>query len=323
MSASDVMDLVPYEERNEEMDSEALVPVIKAGTLAADPYVGVSALAFDEKAQNVLSIHETVPDEWIDIRPEGLIYLSHMKARHILNKAFGYGGWAIVPVGEFAKEEKGNHVLLYRQYRLYVNGRYAGETVAAGDYWTNNPSQNYADAAESCQSYALNRLAKNFGIASQCWDKAYGERWKKQYAETYVKDGKTIWRKKIDKPLDGVSAPRSFQPTNESTLAATTHSRPEAATPPSADTPPSITAASGEATIRIAHISAVKYDKNKVPYLFATDDDGCDWVFKTAADVEIATMCQGTPELVSFTYTSQEFKGKVYRNVRKPVVVEK
>jgi hypothetical protein len=169
-------------------------PPQQAVTLAADPYVGVSAVPFDEKAQLVLAENESVPDEWIDIRPEGLLYLSHMKARHILNKAFGFGGWAVVPVGEFRVEEQGNHIILYRQFRLYVNGRFVGETVASGDYWTNNKSQNYADAAEACQSYAINRLGKNFGIAAQCWDKAYGERWKSKYAH---KDGDGKWKKKL------------------------------------------------------------------------------------------------------------------------------
>ncbi len=198
----------------------------QAPALVSDPYVGVSAVPFDEKAQKVLAEHERVPDEWIDIRPEGLLYLAHMKARHVLNVAFGFGGWAIVPFGEFMKEEKGDHITLYRQYRLYVNGRFVGETVAAGDYWKNNAQQNYADATEACQSYALNRLAKNFGIAAQCWDKQYGEQWKRKYAETYTDNGKTRWRKKSAAGDGKPTAARPEEATDEVTHQEAPHSAP-------------------------------------------------------------------------------------------------
>src|SRR5688572_20140752 len=48
-------------------NSEPSVPTLgNTLTLAADPYVGVSAVPFDEKAQKVLAQYQEVPDEWVD-----------------------------------------------------------------------------------------------------------------------------------------------------------------------------------------------------------------------------------------------------------------
>src|SRR5262249_9928891 len=139
-------------------------------SLAVDPYIGVAALPFSEHAQTALAKYQVVPDEWLDVKPNGQVYLSHMKLRMVLNLAFGFGGWGLVPVGAYKIEsDDSDHVLVYREYRLYVAGRFVAEAIGAGDYWKNNPEQNYGDACESAQSYALNRLGKPFGIASQCW----------------------------------------------------------------------------------------------------------------------------------------------------------
>jgi hypothetical protein len=188
---------------------EGGVAVLPAGpapnSLAADPYIGVAAVPFTERAQTALAKYQTVPDGWIDIKPNGQIYLAHMKLRAIYNEAFGFGGWGLVPAGPLHVERVAHqskypnkpdyeHVTVYREYRLYVDGRFVRQMMGAGDYYTNNPETNYADAVEASESYALNRSGKPFGIASQCWDKQYGEEWKRRYA--CQRDGK--WVKKQD-----------------------------------------------------------------------------------------------------------------------------
>ena len=170
-----------------------------------DPYHGVSSMPFgpESAAQAVLLQHQHVPDDWIDIKPSGQIYLSHMRLRQVFNTAFGFMGWGIVPIGEYQVERDGEHVTVYREYRCYVHGHFLGQAIGAGDYYTNNPESNYGDACEASQSYALNRFGKPFGIASQCWDKAYVEDWKAKYAETYIdRHGKERWRKKGTKSSD-------------------------------------------------------------------------------------------------------------------------
>lgn len=171
-------------------------------SLAADPYTGAGSMPFPPNVQAVLKHYHNVPDEWIDIRPEGHIYLSYTHANDIMDQAFGHGGWSMVPVGDqfqVVRQEKTDrsgrkyeHVTLYREYRLYCLGQFVRQAMGAGDYRTNNPAMNLSDAAEMCESYAMNRCAKRFRIASQCWDRAYAEQWKKKYA-VETPDG---WKKK-------------------------------------------------------------------------------------------------------------------------------
>jgi hypothetical protein len=202
-----------------------------SSSLAVDPYIGVAAVPFDDRAQTVLAKYQTVPDEWIDIKPNGQIYLSHMRLRSIYNEAFGFGGWGLVPVGDFHVErvpQKSKypgkpdyeHVTVYREFRLYVQGRFVRQMMGAGDYYTNNPESNYADAVEAAESYALNRSGKPFGIAAQCWDKGYGEWWKSNFA--FQSEGK--WKKRYGQPSSnsgaGDSNASSSHPQQQSRAAA-------------------------------------------------------------------------------------------------------
>lgn len=275
--------------------SAQVMTVSHTRTLADDPYTGVAALPFDDRAQDVLAKHQTVPDEWIDIRPEGLIYLSHINARRILNAAFGFGGWAIVPVGEFRREEKGNQVILYRTYRMYVNGRYAGEVEASGEYWTNNSAQNYADAAEACQSYALNRLSKNFGIASQCWDKSYGEQWKSKFAEQVEnpRTGKKEWKKKLGagSPPAVTREPSDTPPEKQSDKPAETSTpqRPGAGSAPKNQT----------AVIQIASLGK-GWMYGNTPNQMCKDSAGRSWKLVGAAVIETANKSGGAPIKVEY-----------------------
>lgn len=262
----------------------APVALIPSTSIAADPYVGVSAVPFDEHAQKVLAAHQQVPDEWLDIKPNGNIYLSHMKARAILNQAFGFGGWAVVPVGDYRVEDSGKAVTLYRSYRLYVNGRFVGETVASGTYFKSNYDQDYSDAAEACQSYAINRLAKNFGLAAQCWDKQYGEQWKKNFA---AKDSDGKWKKKTP-PNTGVGA--GLTPTQSRVTVSQT-----------------VDAAPAPAVVRLVKATKTGTHDGK-PFAIVVDDAGQEWSFVGQDHVKVARMYCGTPDFVKLTYTPREGK---------------
>lgn len=62
---------------------------------------------------------ETSPDE-VEIKPDGILYLPEIKYRRILNKAFGPGGWGLVPRSESIVTAK----TVTREYALVCNGRY-------------------------------------------------------------------------------------------------------------------------------------------------------------------------------------------------------
>lgn len=62
-------------------------------------YHGISAKPFSREVQEILMA--PIPAEDIEVLTEnnGLLYLPEIKYRRILNKAFGPGGWGLVPRG--------------------------------------------------------------------------------------------------------------------------------------------------------------------------------------------------------------------------------
>lgn len=78
---------------------------------------GLSAAPFPKEAADIL-MAETDPDE-IEIKPDGILYLPEIKYRRILNRAFGPGGWGLVPRSESIVTPK----TVTREYALVCNGR--------------------------------------------------------------------------------------------------------------------------------------------------------------------------------------------------------
>lgn len=262
-------------------------------TLTADPYVGVAAMPFDAKAQAVLSKYQEVPEEWIDIKPDGKPYLSHIHARNILNEAFGYGGWALVPVGDFNiervpfKDRNGNdaeRVNVYRVYRLYVNGRFQDEALGAGTYYTNNADADYSDACEAAKSYALNRLCKTFNIAQKCWNKAFIEDFKRRLCSY---DGKK-WKRN---PVGAANSRRAPEP------------------PPIESPRPDPVAQPETITDTTAIIRPKKVSKAWARGAFVTDDEGKSWTFPTSLlHMANAAINGNAPLAIAFNVTHKNDK---------------
>jgi hypothetical protein len=58
-------------------------------------FKGVSAQPVSDKAWTVLAAQ--INNDDVEVKPDGLLYLPEIKYRRILNKAFGPGGWGLVP----------------------------------------------------------------------------------------------------------------------------------------------------------------------------------------------------------------------------------
>lgn len=80
-------------------------------------YHGLSSEPFSKEAAAVL-LQETPYDD-VEIKPDGIVYLPEIKYRRILNKAFGPGGWGLVPRGESLVTPK----MVTREYALVAHGR--------------------------------------------------------------------------------------------------------------------------------------------------------------------------------------------------------
>ena len=78
---------------------------------------GLSAAPFPKEAADIL-LAPTDPDE-VEIKPDGILYLPEIKYRRILNRAFGPGGWGLVPRSESIVTPK----TVTREYALVCNGR--------------------------------------------------------------------------------------------------------------------------------------------------------------------------------------------------------
>lgn len=78
---------------------------------------GLSAEPFPKEAAAIL-LADTDPEE-VEIKPDGIIYLPEIKYRRILNRAFGPGGWGLVPRSESIVTPR----TVTREYALVCNGR--------------------------------------------------------------------------------------------------------------------------------------------------------------------------------------------------------
>jgi hypothetical protein len=165
-----------------------------------DRYMGISQEPFPKEVANVL-LNPIDPME-IELKPDGMIYLPEIKYRRILNKAFGPGGWALMPLTP-PVIERGN---LIRTYALYCFGRFVSEAIGEQAYFEGVHST--ATATEAAKSNALVRCCKDLGIGSELWDPNFIEEWKRKNAVQILveneksKEKKRFWRRKDRPPFE-------------------------------------------------------------------------------------------------------------------------
>ncbi|KAL4965698.1 putative mitochondrial genome maintenance protein Mgm101 [Aspergillus stella-maris] len=156
---------------------------------------GLSAEPFPKEVADIL-LAETNPDE-VEIKPDGILYLPEIKYRRILNRAFGPGGWGLVPRSESIVTPK----TVTREYALVCNGRLVSVARGEQDYFS---PDGIPTATEGCRSNALVRCCKDLGIASELWDPRWIRKYKAQYTrEVFVEHVTTkrkskIWTRKDD-----------------------------------------------------------------------------------------------------------------------------
>ncbi|KAK1144616.1 hypothetical protein N8T08_004919 [Aspergillus melleus] len=156
---------------------------------------GLSAEPFPKEAADVL-LAPTDPAE-VEIKPDGILYLPEIKYRRILNRAFGPGGWGLVPRSESIVTPK----TVTREYALVCNGRLVSVARGEQDYFT---PDGIPTATEGCRSNALVRCCKDLGIASELWDPRFIRKFKAEHTrEAFVehimnKKKSKIWLRKDD-----------------------------------------------------------------------------------------------------------------------------
>ncbi|KAI1978554.1 hypothetical protein LOZ51_000292 [Ophidiomyces ophidiicola] len=158
-------------------------------------YFGLSAEPFSKEISAILL--QPLEAEDVEIKPDGIVYLPEIKYRRILNKAFGPGGWGLVPRSESIVTAKA----VTREYALVAHGRLI--SIARGEQAYFNPD-GIPTATEGCKSNAMMRCCKDLGVASELWDPRFIRQFKRNYAkEVFVEHAVTkrktkLWIRKDD-----------------------------------------------------------------------------------------------------------------------------
>lgn len=140
-------------------------------------------------SNDIASILQTpLNSEEVEIKPDGVIYLPENRYRRLLTRAFGAGGWALVP--------RGAHVMiagvLSREYALFCLGRFVSQARGHAAVMSHSTP---AMASEVVRSNALMRLCKDLGIANELFDPAYISSWRSTNASRRIENGKIRWIK--------------------------------------------------------------------------------------------------------------------------------
>lgn len=160
-----------------------------------------------------LTLYAPVPEDIVEIRPDGLIYLPWMEYVDRMSKAFGMS-WSIVPKGGPKMNPTKNGILW--GFYLIVDGKLAGFAIGEQAYYENNPGMMWGDAVEGAKSNALMRLCKGIGIGLELWRPSFVRSWKEKYAETYwdAKKNKNLWRRK-DRPAENGDKAEAVYPVDQ------------------------------------------------------------------------------------------------------------
>ncbi|KAL2916980.1 hypothetical protein HK105_203412 [Polyrhizophydium stewartii] len=159
---------------------------------------GVSAEPFPEQVARVLA--EPINEDDIEVKPDGMLYLPEIKYRRLLNRAFGPGGWGLVPRGPHTVNNKN----ISREYALFALGRFVSQARGEQDFFGDD---SLPTASEGCKSNALMRCCKDLGLAWELWDPVFIRKFKNEHAvmvsASHALTGakKYLWRRK-DRTLD-------------------------------------------------------------------------------------------------------------------------
>lgn len=144
------------------------------------------------KAQEKI-LFDPVPEEQVEIREDGIVYLPHIFYSGRLRKAFGWE-YSVIPKGDpkFI-QDKG---LIVWGFHMIVKGSYMAYAIGQQTYFDKG-FMTYIDACEGAKSNAIMRLCKDLGIGTELWEPEWRETWQSNWAYKAKNDkGKIVWKKK-------------------------------------------------------------------------------------------------------------------------------
>jgi hypothetical protein len=190
------------------------------GKLLGEAYKGASTLKL--KPDEIKKLTADFPDDVVEIRPDGLIFVPHMALRDRLSEVFGP-----LSVAEICRERmiRTDSDEIAVDLVLMIRGVFAAEAIGTAKYYRNNPKTSFGDVVESAWSEALRRCAKKISCGTAVWRPDYVRRWLAQNA--VQQNGR--WYKKETLPTEDTSRktrdytlkePSAFQKVKERLTAA-------------------------------------------------------------------------------------------------------
>src|SRR6185503_2397356 len=153
-------------------------------------FAGAGLAAFPDSARTVLS--EPVNEDDVEIREDGVVYMSGTFYRRQLTRAFGQGGWALLPR---SRPIAADGIVVWHG-ALVCLGRFVSEAFGEHDFQPSNRQASYPTSCEAAKTDCLRRCCKDLGWGGELWSHEWVEDWKKRHAETFQKNGYTRWRKR-------------------------------------------------------------------------------------------------------------------------------
>ena len=151
----------------------------------------VGSVKLTDKHRTIL--FAPVPEEQVEIRADGIVYLPHIFYSGRLREAFGWE-YAVVPKGDpkFIQEKN----LIVWGFYMVIKGSLMAYAIGHQEY---HPGKHmtYVDAMEGAKSNAIMRLCKDLGIGTELWKPEWRADWQEKWAYIGRNDkGKTVWLKK-------------------------------------------------------------------------------------------------------------------------------
>ena len=174
---------------------QATTPELEMSYEVARLVPSAGTLELTEAQEKIL--FAPIPEEDIEIRPDGLIYAPWMQYASRLRDAF-HGNWSLVPKGDPKKVIEGRRESILWGFWLIVQGKMVAYAIGEQEYHADNPTMSWSDACEGAKSNALMRCCKGMGISLDLWKPSFINSWKEKYAESYFdqKKNKYLWRKR-------------------------------------------------------------------------------------------------------------------------------
>ena len=164
-------------------------------------YASASKLQLSESENKALL--ELFPEEEIEIRPDGHIYLPQSYYRNRLNQSLGIGQWSLVVKGSTQEtSENGEKIKMLLNGALVIRGCFVAEAVGEAELHLTNQNQSLGTVWEAAKSDCITRCCKDLSIGQQIYQPTYVREWQKKNAiQVWIKDKKKpYWRKKSSPP---------------------------------------------------------------------------------------------------------------------------